>query len=197
MPTILRPRPAPRRRRGFTLVELLVTVAVAGVLLALAAPMLRDFVTSRAVASQASDLVATLRYARGEAMKRTNAVSVCRMDAANAQTCSTAPGPWRYWMVFVDRDTRGVFDSGDMKLRVENTAPAAVRYLSLESTTYVSFQSTGIALWNNQVSMNGLRWEFDPVISRRSPSYPRDVRVVCLNAQGRVAIVDGNSVCSI
>lgn len=196
MPEILRRRPTLPCRRGFTLVELLVTVAVAGVLLALAAPALRDFVTSRAVVSQASDLVATLRFARGEAMKRTNAVSVCRLDTANAQSCSVAAGPWQYWMVFVERGNRGVYVDGEVKLRVENAAPSAIRYRPLESTTYVSFQSTGIALWSNQVSMVGLQWEFDPLVPEQSTGYARAVRVVCLNAQGRVALVDGSATCS-
>lgn len=165
-------------------------------LLALAAPMLRDFVSSRAVASQAADLVATLRFARGEAMKRTHPVSVCRIDTPTAQACSRSTGVWQYWMVFVERANRGVFDPGDVMLRVENAGSATVAYTPLAETTYISFQATGIALWNAPAPLQTLRWEFDPTIPRASPAYLRAVRYVCLNGQGRVAVVDGNSQCS-
>jgi Tfp pilus assembly protein FimT len=150
-------------------------------------------VSSRAVASQAADLVATLRYARGEAMKRTNAVSVCRMDTAASTMCSTQAGIWQYWMVFVERGNRGVYDASEVKLRVENAGSSAVAYQQLPGTTYVSFQATGIALSNGTLP---LQWEFDPVISRASSSFARAVRYVCLNAQGRVGVVDGNAQCT-
>jgi len=191
-----RRRPGWQRPRGFTLIELLVTVAVAGVLLAVAAPLLRDFVSSRAVASQAADLVATLRYARGEAMKRTNPVSVCRIDSPAATTCSTSAGGWQYWMVFVEHGNRGIYDSGEVKLRVENTGSSAIVYKAVNGTTYISFQSTGIALWDPAAASSQLQWEFDPVISKTSSSYLRAVRFVCLNTQGRAAVVDGNSQCT-
>ncbi|HEX4508872.1 MAG TPA: GspH/FimT family pseudopilin, partial [Burkholderiaceae bacterium] len=187
----------PSRGRGFTLVELLVTVAVAAIMLALAAPMLRDFVSSRAVASQADDLVAALRFARGEAMKRSNPVSVCRLDSAAAEACSTSTGKWQYWMVFVERGNRGVYDPTNVLLRVENAGSSAVDYTKTQDiSTYVSFQSTGIALWANQQYPQPLLWTFDPIMSRGSSSYLRAVRFVCLNSQGRVAVVDGNSQCS-
>ena len=183
-----------RRVPGFTLLELLVTLAVAGVLMALAAPALQSFVSSRAVAAQASEFVSSLRFARGEAMKRTNPVSVCRLETPDATSCASSEGIWKYWMIFAERGGHGVFDASSVKIRVENAGAHSVAYQALNGVTYVSFQPTGIVLSDGQMP---LRWEFDPTIPHGAENFRRDMRYVCLNAQGRAAVVDGTSDCKL
>lgn len=60
----------PRPARGFTLVELLIVIAVAGVLVTLAAPSLRDFILLQRLKSVNAQLVTDLQYARSEAVAR-------------------------------------------------------------------------------------------------------------------------------
>jgi type IV fimbrial biogenesis protein FimT len=71
----------PRRRGGFTLIELLVTVAVVTILVTLALPSLSNLIQTQQVKTGASDLQATLFYARSEALKR--AVNVEVVPAAD------------------------------------------------------------------------------------------------------------------
>ena len=62
--------------RGFTLLELMVTVAVAAILTTVAVPGFRDLVQNNRVTSQTNELVAALTMARTEAIKRGRAVEV-------------------------------------------------------------------------------------------------------------------------
>lgn len=61
---------------GFTLVELMVVLAIAVILMSIAAPSFRELVAGQRIKAAASDLAASLIYARSEAIKRNSTVSV-------------------------------------------------------------------------------------------------------------------------
>lgn len=61
---------------GFSLVELLITLAVAAILLTLAVPSFQDYMANQRVRSASADLVSALNLARSEAVKRAADVSV-------------------------------------------------------------------------------------------------------------------------
>src|SRR5512143_3466585 len=65
-----------RRSAGFTIIELMVTVAVIGTLAAFALPSMRSRITNQRVRGVTTDLVASLIYARSEAIKRNAQVSL-------------------------------------------------------------------------------------------------------------------------
>ena len=67
-----------RRARGFTLVELVVTVALLGMILGIAAPSMRSFVVGQRIRALSYDLTSDLLLARSEALKRNAAVVVAR-----------------------------------------------------------------------------------------------------------------------
>ncbi len=77
------------RQGGFTLLELLVAVAVAAILLALAVPALRVFIQNNREDAEADSLISSLDYARSEAVKRDADVEVC----ASAVDTSTPATP--------------------------------------------------------------------------------------------------------
>lgn len=70
------PTPPPRVYRGFTLIEVLLVIVVMGVLLSLAAPSFVTFTASQKVKTASFDLYATMVFARSEALKRRQVVTV-------------------------------------------------------------------------------------------------------------------------
>lgn len=61
---------------GFTLVEMLTTIAIVAILSALAAPAFRDFIAGQKIKTAAYDLSYTLTFARSEAIKRNSNVTI-------------------------------------------------------------------------------------------------------------------------
>jgi len=109
-----------KNNHGFTLIELIVTIAVFGILVAVAAPSFNAFTDSSRRASEVNQFSGALAYARSEAIKSNATVSVCaRTSVVGAETCSATPNDWKYgWMIFDDPNSNGVLDAGETLLRL-------------------------------------------------------------------------------
>ncbi len=108
------------KNKGFTVIELMIVVGVIGILMAVGLPGLQNTVDRIGINSQVKSLVASLNYARSEAIKRATVVSVC--GSSSGTDC--AAGSWSDgWLVFVDNNGdatggAGSVDAGDEILRV-------------------------------------------------------------------------------
>lgn len=106
--------------KGFSLIELLITLSILSILLAVSLPNFQDTVESINTNSQAKLLMTTLSLARSEAIKRGTNVAICPTD--NGLDCRE--GVWSSgWMVFVDTNGdatggAGSVDVGDIVIRV-------------------------------------------------------------------------------
>ncbi len=106
-----------RKSRGFSLVELLVTVGVASIFLALAIPSFHSIRQNNQAVTVSNYVAGGLSYARNEAIKRGVSVSLCGA-ASDAQTACGASSNWSNgWIVFSDVDGDGVIDAGDEILK--------------------------------------------------------------------------------
>lgn len=93
--------------RGFSLIELMITVAVLGVLLAIATPNFIEMINSTRVSSQADELASNLALARSEAVTRGLRVVIC--ISTDGQVCVSTVTPWESGrLTFVDNNADGV-----------------------------------------------------------------------------------------
>lgn len=70
------PRPRSRNSRGFTLVELIVTIAILGIVASIAVPSFREIIVRMNTTDNTNQLVGALNLARAEAVKRGRAAGV-------------------------------------------------------------------------------------------------------------------------
>lgn len=91
--------------RGFSLVELLVTMAVAVILTVAATPSLTQFFRTNRIAAATNELVLSLQLARAEAARRGRDVSLCR--SVDGATCAAGTGWAAGWIVFQDGASTG------------------------------------------------------------------------------------------
>jgi type IV fimbrial biogenesis protein FimT len=139
-----------RRQHGFTLWELLVTLAVAGVLLGLGIPNFMEFQRNGAMTAAANDLVTGALLARSEALKQQSAAPVVLCLSANplddVPTCdidTVIDAGDRGFVVFVDADGELDYDAGETVL-MRNAAPGgAIRVSS--NCAYVAYGQNGFS----------------------------------------------------
>jgi type IV fimbrial biogenesis protein FimT len=133
------------KQRGFTLVELMVVVAVVAILASAALPSFSDLLSRQRVSVEANRLLGDLQYARAEAVTRHHEVVVC---PASRQSC-VGGGDWsRGWMVFVDGNENGQRDGNDLVLKVGQSGQIG-RLYSSSARPRVRFKPDGSAGGNN------------------------------------------------
>lgn len=92
---------------GFTLIELLVTIVIVAILSAMAAPSYRSVITDMRMGSEINSLLGDLNFARSEALKRGQNVSVCASPSpSSATTVCTSTTDWSSgWVVLAPLST--------------------------------------------------------------------------------------------
>ncbi len=129
-----------RGSRGFTLIELMITVAVALVLLVIGVPNFTEFVARNRIVSTTNELAAHLHIARAHAISRNMPVSICA--SADGASCGVSTRWDTGWIVFTDNaGVVGEVDGSDELLRVYTDANSKVNILG--DGTYLRFGPTG------------------------------------------------------
>ena len=90
-----------RKAHGFTVIELMITVALAAVILTLGVPAFQGLMERNQLASNINSFVSSLALARSEAVKRKQTTTVCASN--DGSTCITNNSGYESgWMVFVE-----------------------------------------------------------------------------------------------
>jgi len=126
---------------GFTLIELLITIALAGILMTVAAPSMTKMIGANRVQTEVSSFVNDLQFARSEAIKEGQPVSVC---ASSDGTSCLAANTWQKgWIVFPDPNGNGTVDSGEAALRARPALKGNDSFVATPTTTAVIFNRDG------------------------------------------------------
>lgn len=99
----------PNRAQGFTLMELMVTLAVLAVILGLAVPSFATLVRRNRLVAAANELVAAAQLARIEAVRRNRPVTLC--PSTDGVLCGG--NDWRRLIVFADGNRNGTREAAD------------------------------------------------------------------------------------
>ncbi len=108
----------PTKSNGFTLVELMVTLAIAIILLSVGIPSFTGTIENSRLTTAANKLITATNLARSEAIKRGVRITTCK--SSNGSSCA-ASGDWAQgWITFTDEDNNATYSSAtETLLRVE------------------------------------------------------------------------------
>ncbi len=132
--------------RGFTMVELMVTLVVLAVLLALAAPNMSSFINNSRLRASQGELVSALTLARSEATKRGNFVVVEALEPV-VPGAEFSSG----WRVFEDRNNNGVRDADEEIFRSYPALGGNQRFGTLGGVSTAAFNPRGFLKANARV----------------------------------------------
>lgn len=167
------------RSRGFTLIELMVTLGIGALVLSIGIPGFQGMVRDNRMVMHYNQFLAELNNARSEAVKRGVRITMCTRNEAGTE-CHDAPNWEKGWITFTDPNQSGSVDPGETILRVHEPLNGTGTLHSSESR--ISYNSQGIA-----VGFHSTFWLCDD----RGSRFARGV-VVSGNGRPRPA-VDSNA----
>ena len=132
------------KHTGFTLIELMVVLSIAAILISVAIPGFRSLIQNNRLATQANELTGTMNFARGEAIKRGQRVTVC---VSTNQTACTGGTAWAGgWIACADTngDLAATCTAGDTLLRVRGALAGGSTLTG--AATAVQYQASGLLI---------------------------------------------------
>ncbi|MEO6967319.1 MAG: GspH/FimT family pseudopilin [Rhodanobacteraceae bacterium] len=135
------------RQLGFTLMELLTTLCIAGVLAVIGMPALGSMLARSHTQSAENALQASLMHARETAVTRGVQVIVC--PSTDARHCD-AGDDWQHgWLVAADTDHDRRPDNGASPLAVFDALPSGMRVIASRGRPLIVFRPDGSAAGSN------------------------------------------------
>ena len=177
---------------GFTIIELLVTVAILAILSAIAIPSFNELIDSNARRTQLASIGGDLRHARGEALGKRQEVVIC--SSANGTTCSGNTDWSNGWIIFLDRNINQLPDYGTNTCALDedclvSSRAALTQQVTLNSDSdFVVFSKLG----EREGGSSTFRLCSEDALAVNDVDNSHTISIV---ASGSVAVAGGASIC--
>ncbi len=195
-----------KKHTGFTLTELMITLAIVGILLTVGVPSLKTLMQGNQLIASTNEIVSALHIARSEAIKLNTRVSIC--ESSNGATCATT-GSWKNgWIVFIDGNGANPGDlvntgspcaaaNTDCLLRIhdaisDNQLSVTAVNSANNSVSSFTFTSRGLPKAINGATQSGVF----SLCNYDSSNNVIGFRAVLLSLSGRVRVSDNQAVIS-
>lgn len=172
--------------RGFTLIELMVTITIGVILMTLAVPSMRNMIERNAVSGHVNSFVGAVQLARSEAIKTGMPIVICISKNAedDVPKCETSGSAWELgWIVFADKNANGKMDSSssDILLRVQGKINDSGGIMQNKSSKLI-FRPTGLM----SSGLSQLTFNSKSLASKQQ-------RRVCITMAGRTRIINNST----
>ena len=137
-----------RTQTGFTLYELLTTMLIVGVVLAIGVPNMQSFRQNSRMTAAANDLHSSFHLARSEAARAKTSITICATADSTVAVPVCGGELEAGWVVFEDRDGDIVVDANEPVLRRYPAVTDAIVINTDGPDDYFSFASTGLGRGN-------------------------------------------------
>ena len=131
-----------KNSNGFTIVELMVVLAILALLAGIAAPNFASMIKDSRLSAANTDFMVALQLAKSESVARVSPVSICR---ANGDfTACAAGGNWAQgWIIFADTNGNGVVNGDDVVLQVHEALASLTYRGTGAAKTDITFNPSG------------------------------------------------------
>ena len=165
-----------RHAAGFTLLELLSTIAIVLIIFGIGIPALKATVTTSRIATTINAMAGTLAYSRSEAIRRNQHVVICKSKTG---TICSREGDWRQgWLVFIDSNQNRTLDEAETVLGTHQLGEKIrVDYRAFGSRHYLVYRPSGTTRTNGTFTFC-------------DPAYPESARALIITKSGRARISD-------
>jgi type IV fimbrial biogenesis protein FimT len=172
------------RQKGLTLVELMVTLAVAIILVAVGMPLFNSVAANNRASAHTNMLVTALNLARSEAVGRAETVTLCSSSSnppGATPTCGDATQWGNGWFAFTDAGTLGTVDGSDERLRIWETPSGSLPTVAVTGSPFVTFNYLGSAsaLSTFELSQSGASGNPTRCVTLSATGQIRTVRAAC------------------
>lgn len=129
-------------QRGFTIIELMIAVALIAVMVVIGVPAFTSTINSNEVVANSNSFLSALKLARTEATKRRQNIIVCA--SANQSDC--ASNNWSDgWIVFEDADNDAIFDAGETIIDTYDLPAGFTITRAAAGPDQIQFAATGLS----------------------------------------------------
>jgi type IV fimbrial biogenesis protein FimT len=133
-----------RCSRGVTLLEMLTVIAMICLLTAIGLPSYKYVTNRNRISAEVNGLLGDLQYARLEAIKEGQTVSVC--VSSNSTSCLASSAWQNGWIVFSDVNGNGQLGAGDTVLKVQTPFGSTDTFAASNNIEWLTFNREGFAV---------------------------------------------------